>query len=328
VDEESSVTRARELHNDSIVILAHDHLWGEQDLDAMRRGGVTAKTLKLTVDSFVWDKDGRRVPVEEFEGWFKRALVAMDSVYATARSVPDQAAVITSAADIVRAKQENKVGIVLGLEGPRPIEGNIEALRVLHDLGLREMQLTWVAPNQLITDDLLNDFGRRVVREMNRLGMLIDLSHLSDEAFHQVLELTEQPPIMSHTACWAVSEMGDTMTDEKIEALAAKGGVMALHFVSGDYIKARHGTGQAVLDDLIDHVDHVTSLVGIDYVALGGDYFPKAADDKWTWVKEVEDISLMPNLTRGLVKRGYSDEQIRKILGGNLLRLYEEVWGS
>jgi membrane dipeptidase len=317
--------RAQQLHQRSTVILAHDHLYRPEDLEAMRRGGVTAKVVKLTVDSIRWDEHGRRVPIEEFEGWIRRGLEAMDAVYQYAEQRPDEVVIVRSAADILAAKRDRKIGLILSFEGPRPLEGSLEVLRAYYRLGLRQLQLTWAAPNQLITDGELNELGQQVVREMNRLGIVIDLSHLSDKAFWQVLEISQQPAIVSHTACHAVSGTGDTLIDEKIRALAAKGGVVGLHFVSG-YITARHGTQQPTLDDLIDHVAHIHSLVGIDHAALGGDYFPTAPEDNWQWVKGIENMSEMPNVTRALVKRGYSDEEIQKVLGGNLLRLFREVW--
>jgi membrane dipeptidase len=317
--------RAQELHQRSIVILAHDHLCRPEDLDAMRRGGATAKVAKLTVDGIRWDENGRRVPIEEYEGWIKRGLEAMDIVYQYAEQRPEAVVIVRSAADIVAAKRDGKIGLILSFEGPRPLEGSLEVLRAYYRLGLRQVQLTWAAPNQLITEGELNELGRQVVREMNRLGILIDLSHLSDKAFWQVLEISQQPVIVSHTACRAVSGTGDTLADEKIRALAAKGGVVGLHFVSG-YITARRGTQQPTLDDLIDHVAHIRSIVGIDHAALGGDYFLTAPEDNWQWVRGVENISQMPNVTRALVKRGYSDEEIQKVSGGNLLRLFGEVW--
>ncbi|MBI4551140.1 MAG: membrane dipeptidase [Candidatus Latescibacteria bacterium] len=322
----TEAARAQALHERSIVVLAHDHLYGPEDVAAMRQGGVTAKVVKLTVDSIVWDAEGRRVSIDTLEGWTKRGLATMDAVHRFVEAHPGEVMIVRGVADILTAKQQGMTGLILSFEGPRPIEGSLEILRTFYRLGLRELQLTWAAPNQLITDWRLNELGQAVVQEMNRVGMLIDLSHLQDAAFWQVLELSQQPVIVSHTACYAVSGKGDTLTDEKIRALAARGGVIGLHFVSGDYITPRHGTTQAILDDLIDHIDHIRSLVGIDTVALGGDYFLTAPDDTWAWVKEVEHISLMPNLTRGLVKRGYTDEEIEKVLSGNLLRLFRQVW--
>ena len=318
--------RARDLHDRSVVIFAHDHLWRWQDLEAMREGGVTAKTVKLTVDGIEWLPTGHRVKIPEFEGWTRRALVALDSVYRLAEEHPNEVVIARTTSDIADAKRDGKIALVIGCEGSRPLEGSLEVLRSLHRLGLREMQLTWASPNQLITDDGLNDFGREVVREMNRLGILIDLSHLRDPSYFQTLELSAAPLIVSHNACRSLTNYGDTLSDEKIAALAEKGGVLALHFVSGDYIKPRHGTPTAVMDDLIDHVDHIRQLVGVEHVALGGDYFLAAPEERWAWVKEVESPRLMLNVTRGLITRGYAEAEIQGILGGNLLDLYERVW--
>lgn len=317
---------ARYLHRAATVILAHDHLSGWNNVLAMQEGGVTAKVIKLTVDGIDWHESGLREEVYSFDGWTKRALQALDRVLCLAEEHPQDVIIARSVADLCLAKSSGMVALILGLEGARPLEGSLEVLRVFHRVGLREMQLTWAAPNQLISNGELNDFGRDVVREMNRLGMLIDLSHLPPKAWEQTLELSDAPVIMSHNACHAITQYGDTMTDEALLRLAAADGLLAMHFVSGDYIKPRYSPEQAILDDFIDHIDHARQLIGIDRIALGGDYFYSAPGDGWKWVREIERIELMPNLTEALLRRGYSDDEIMKILGGNLLRLYQRVW--
>ena len=318
--------RAQQLHTQATVLLSHDHLLGWENILAMRQGGVTAKVIKLTVDGLDWHESGVREEVTSLEGWTRRALVALDKVHHLVEDHPQDVMIARNVPDIHHAKATGKVALIIGLEGPRPIEGSLEVLRAFYRLGLREMQLTWAAPNQLITGGELNDLGQAVVREMNRLGMLIDLSHLPSRAWTQALELSTAPVIMSHNACHALTQYGDTMTDDMLCRLAARGGILGMHFVSGDYIKPRHGTDQATLEDFIDHIDHARSIIGIDHIALGGDYFYITADAHWKWVKEIERIELLPNLTSALLRRGYDDKEIIKILGGNLLRLYSKVW--
>jgi membrane dipeptidase len=320
---EREEARAKRLHAESVVFLAHDHLFEWSDIHAMQAGGVTAKIVKLTVDGLEWDEHGHRHAVPEFEGYLRRALEAVDTIYRMAEEHSGQVIIARTVAAIAQAGQRGQTALVLGLEGARPLEGSLRVLHMLHRMGIRDIQLAWAAPNQLIDEGRLSDFGKAVVGEMNDLGMLIDLSHLPERAWWEALELSAKPVIMSHTSCQALQ---GELSDEKIRALVDKESMIALHFVSHDYIYPNRGTEQAILDDLIDHIDHIRSLVGLDYVALGGDYFPHITDDRWLWVKEIETIDRMPNLTRGLVKRGYSDEEIAMVLGGNLLRCLERIW--
>jgi membrane dipeptidase len=233
---------------------------------------------------------------------------------------------VRGVADIRRARRECKCGIIYGFEGARPLAGDLGNLRKFYDRGLRELQLFWAVPSPLKQPDgSLTDFGGSVVREANQLGILLDLSHMNDAAFRQVMETSTRPVIVSHCGVAAVSGRKgggtDQLNDETIRRIAGAGGVIGLHFYEG-YITARHGEHSTVTD-LVDHIDYIKRLVGIDCVALGADYFPESG---WRWIEGAERMAGIPNVAREMVRRGYSDVEIEQVLGGNLIRLYGKVW--
>lgn len=314
--------RARRLHRDAVIVLSHDHLYRPEDLAAMRAGGVAAKVVKLTVDGIYWDEHGRRYPIEGLEGWARRGLAAMDAAYRAAESDPEHVMIIRTVEDLLEAKRTGRAGLILSFEGGKPLEESIELLRMYWRLGLREMQLAWAGPNQLCSDHL-TPFGRQVVREMNRLGILIDLSHLSDTVFQEVMGVTEAAVTVSHTGAHEVSGCGDCLKADRIRMIAESGGVIGVHFVSS-YIRPRRGTRRPLLEDLVDHVEHIAGQVGIEHVSLGPDWFLHV--DDWVWVHGGERIQDFLNVTRALVKRGFSDDDTRGVLGENLMRVFGQVW--
>lgn len=171
-------------------------------------------------------------------------------------------------------------------------------------------------------DGTLRPFGEKVIREIDRLGILLDLSHMPDAAFWRSLEISRRPVVISHTSVFAVEGGTDKVDDRRIQAIARRQGVIALHFLRG-YIGARHGPAPSVLE-LVDNIDYIRNLVGIEYVGLGPDWFPQ----RGSWIRGGQFLWSLPNVGREMVRRGYSDEEIAKVLGGNLLRVYEEVWGA
>jgi len=232
-----------------------------------------------------------------------------------------------SAKDIRNAKDRNQVAILLGTEGTRWLEGSLEPLRLFHRLGLRELQLTWAYPNAVVPDGRLSEFGRSVVDECGRLGIIIDLTHIPREAFFDVVEVATQPLIISHGSAQAVTT---DLDDEQIRALAETGGLVGIHFYT-TYLGANP---QPI--DVVKQIDHITDLVGIDAVALGVDFFP--ADGAWRNLQiaqgttdlewAIDDVSQMPQITDALFEQGYTESQIRKVLGENLLRVFREVIGE
>jgi membrane dipeptidase len=240
--------------------------------------------------------------------------------------------------DVFRAKREGKVGVIYGSEGLRYLEGNIEAVEEFYNSGMREMQLFWPAGNQAFSDGHLTAFEKQVISECNRLGILIDISHVAQAsryAVEEVIAATKDPLIISHEAPRhkRTGMKGNPATNDLIRAIVKSGGgfgVFEMHFQAPDYIKNK-GNPQAIatIDDLIEDIEYVVRLVGIDHLALGGDWineYKEGRRKQWHWV--IPNISQMPDLTLAMVQRSFSDEEIKKILGLNIIRLFERVWGS
>ena len=230
----------------------------------------------------------------------------------------------------------------MGLEGGHAIEDDLETLRRFYDLGIRYMTLThnyshsWAdSSSDTSINNGLSGFGREVVEEMNRLGMIVDVSHVSDKTFWDVLEVTSAPVIASHSNCRAIADNPRNLTDDMIRALAANKGVVMVNF-SGLYIDPEKTEEWKVfmgwywfthprdretpLSLLVDHIDHTVHVAGIDHVGFGSDF-----DGAPFLPKDLQDVSDYPNITVELMRRGYSDLDIRKILGGNILRVLSDV---
>jgi membrane dipeptidase len=320
--------RAAAVYRSSIVITAHDHCFEPGDFRDMEAAGITVRTIKPTVDG-IYITGGKRYRIdEEVEGWFERGMQAFGILDRRVAESRGKVAVIRSVQDIEKAKREHKLGVIYSFEGGRPLAGKLANLKTFYERGLREMQLYWAVPNPLKNPDgTLSGFGLAVIREMNRLGIVIDLSHMPDSAFQQAVSVTTQPVVISHCAVAAVSGANpggtDRLSDEAIRRMANNGGVICLHFYEG-YIRPRHGEHASVVD-LVDHVDYIKRLVGVDSVALGVDYFPEQG---WRWVQGAERMRGMPNVVREMVRRGYRDDEIEKVLGLNLMRVYRAVWGK
>jgi membrane dipeptidase len=242
-----------------------------------------------------------------------------------------------TAADIERVHKQGKIAALMGLEGGHAIEDSPRLLRDYYRLGVRYMTLThwntnsWADSSGDITNDKvqhhngLTPLGKDIVHEMNRLGMMVDVSHVADKTFYDALETSEAPIIASHSACRALTNVPRNMTDDMIRALAKKGGVIQMNiycnFISQKSADApKDAPVRATLDDLVAHIDHVRQIAGIDAIGIGTDF------DGITCTPEgLDDVSKFPNLTRALLLKGYSPADIRKIYGGNTLRLMREV---
>jgi membrane dipeptidase len=334
-DEEES--RARRLHEESIIILAHDHFLPPTDLPDLLLGKVTTKILMAVLDARAWSPciEDYRKSIMEQDGCFSAALETYRSVLHEIRSSP-HLTLVRNAAEIVQAKRQGKVGILLGAEGGKLIEGRLENLHALYDLGLRHILLTWAFSNQLSAAERdtggkgLTDFGRQVVAEMNRLGIVIDITHLSRPAMREVLALSSRPVLNSHTSLKTIADRVPSMTALEIRELAEKGGVLALHFMT--HMLTGRFTPRAGLDDVLRQIDAIVNIGGIDCLAIGPDYLPLTADFQrnteqyhLSFPVELESPAGLGNLIRGLIERGYDDEAVGKILGGNLLRLFRET---
>ena len=238
----------------------------------------------------------------------------------------DKLMFFTKVSDVREAERKGKVAAMLSIEGGEAVEADLGVLRMLHRLGVRAMTLTWNGRNQIAdgaaearTKGGLTNFGVELVGEMNRIGMVVDVSHISDAGFFDVIETTTKPIIASHSNCRALCNHRRNLTDEMIKALADKGGVMGMNFAP-DFIDGRKEN--ATLERLLDHVGHVVKIAGVDHVGLGSDF-----DGIETTPKGLEDVARMPYLTEGLIKKGYKEDYILKILGENFLRVFSEVIG-
>jgi membrane dipeptidase len=310
------------------------------DLEALQQGKVTAKILMAVVDTRLWspDVEDYRRSIAEIEGWFSHAQEIYQGILRVIGSSPELT-LIRNAHDIIEAKKTGKIGIVLGAEGGKLIEHSLDNLRYLYDTGVRHILLTWAFDNQISAAESdadgkgLTDFGRQVVGDMNRLGMVVDITHLSRPAMREVLEISSRPVLNSHTSLKSIADRVPAMTEAEIRSVADKGGVLALHFMT--HMLTGRFTPRARIEDVLRQIDAIANIGGVDCLALGPDYLPNTDDfrrntGQWnlSFPETLESPAGLLNLIEGLVGRGYSDGAIQKILGGNLLRLFRDTLGT
>ena len=365
--------RARELHARAIVVDTHDdttqrllseptfdlgarNSTGSIDIARMREGGLDALFFSIYMPG---DVTG---PLA-----VKRALQQIDAVREAVRTHPRELMLATSVADIRRAVAERKIAALMGMEGGHMIDADLGVLRGYAALGVRYLTLThslnttWAdSSGDTPAHNGLTPFGKDVVRELNRLGVMVDVSHVSDKTFYDTLEVTTAPVIASHSSSRAIANSPRNMTDDMLRALAKNGGVVMLNYNAGflseafrtvkppagvqaqlDGAEKRCGKdeGCLILDwsriyheamsksqmpavtwaAIVDHIEHVVKVAGIDHVGLGSDF------DGAIMPLGMEDASNLPKITGELLKRGYSERDVTKILGGNLLRVMEQA---
>ena len=321
--------RARRLHRESIVVVIHDHNPVAPDIPQMLSGGVTCKVFQIGLDVDANRDFLKSAPIRE--GWSSRALKTLDEFDALLAAEPKRLMLAKTAADIRQAKRDGKVAILLGVEGAKLLDGNVEMVERFYNRGLRELQLRWGVPNQIVEDQALTPFGRDVVKECNRLGIIVGLTHIPQPAFFQVVEMTKHPPIICHGVATRVSERFTDVTDQQLKALAALRGVIGLHFYSA-YLGRK-----PTVERVVEQVDYIANLVGIDTVGLGIDFFPSTGEWREFQLSQnpkniiawaIPDIAHVHEVTEALVARNYSDADIKKVLGENFLRVAKEVFGS
>ena len=356
-----------DLHDDTTQMMVDEgydlterHDFGQVDVPRMREGHVTGVFLSIWTDAV------RYTPTESI----RRALEQIDAVRREVARHPAELALATTADQVLAARKRGQIAILMGVEGGHMIDSDLAVLRTYFDLGARYLTLThtehtpWAdTSSHPAAHNGLTDFGREVVREMNRLGMMVDISHVSDETFYDAVETSAAPVIASHSSCRALADVPRNMTDDMLRALAKNGGVVHINYFEGfldrsftdrmggmkglqaqadareaeapkfgDRRKLGPATrainaqsiaklGRLPLSRLLDHFDHAVKVAGVDHVGLGSDF--DGADDMFP--EGMEDISKIPNLVRGLMERGYSDDDILKIVGGNTLRVMREV---
>jgi membrane dipeptidase len=337
---------------------------GHISLDKAHRGNLGAEFFSIWVE-----------PETNQGHYAKHTFDLIDTVYQQAAHHPDRMMMAFSAADIERAHKEHKLAALMGIEGGHSIENDIHLLRDYYRLGVRYMTLSWSNTNEWADssgdiDDPkiqhhngLTDFGKQVVLEMNRLGMMVDISHVADKTFWDAIATTKAPVIASHSSARALTNAPRNMTDDMLRAVAKNGGVVDVNFYSGfvdeDYRKASEPIGkqsaEAVrafeekqkaegkpvsymeidrierewmdkiprppLKSLIDHIDHIAKVAGIDHVGLGSDFDGVSGQTP----KGIDSAADLPKITQALMARGYTAEDMHKLLGGNLLRVFREV---
>jgi membrane dipeptidase len=262
---------------------------------------------------------------------YNRAEQVIDIIrYDIVERNPNDFAMATTAAEIEAAHKQGKIAALIGIEGGHAIQDSLDKLREFYGRGVRYMTLThtntnnWADSSGDINDAAvthhngLTDFGKDVVREMNRLGMMVDISHVADKTFYDALGVSTAPLIASHSSCRALANAPRNMTDQMIVELAKRGGVVQVNFYCNFLTNDK--PPRASIDDVVAHVDHIRKIAGINAIGIGSDF-----DGIDCVPVGLEDVSKFPNLTRKLLEKGYSADDIRKIYGGNLLRVMRAV---
>ncbi len=366
--------RAARLHREAIVIDTHNDITSpmadqgydlgardtsgktQTDIPRMKEGGLDAEFFAIYVAAS-YARNG---------GSARRALEMIDGVYEQVRRHPESLEMAFTSDDIRRLHKTGKIAALMGIEGGHAIEDSLSALRQFYRLGVRYMTLThsntnnWADSSGDINNpnvkhhNGLTDFGREVVREMNRMGMMVDISHVADKTFWDAVETSQAPVIASHSSARALTDIPRNMTDDMLRAVAKKGGVVMVNFgksfVNTKYVKPSAETQarmdeirnryaddlpkmreelrklqgpspRVTLDMLIEHFVHIAKVAGVDHVGIGSDF-----DGVGGQLPEgMEEISKLPAITYELLKRGWSDADVKKVLGENFLRTMAEV---
>jgi membrane dipeptidase len=331
---------------------------GAIDTPRMREGGMNAIFFSIWIDGHIMGPPA-----------IQKALDQIDAVRENVKKYPNDIVLARTAEDVRRAHAQGKIAALMGVEGGHMIGNDIRMVRIFSDLGVRYMTLShfyndeWAdSSTDKPTHNGLTDYGKDIVREMNRQGMLVDISHVSDKTFYDALEVSKAPLIASHSSCRALCDHVRDMNDDMIKALAAKGGVIQINyeksFIDQGYkdasdkatggvvemmaaIKKTCGEDEECVgremkkietqliaegklphvtwERIIDHIDHAVKLVGADHVGLGSDF------DGANMPEGMEDASKLPKITEALLRKGYSESDIRKILGENTLRILEQA---
>ncbi|MDR7537865.1 MAG: dipeptidase [Armatimonadota bacterium] len=283
---------------------------GHVDLPRLREGGAGVQVFAV----YIAPEEAAHGPARA-----RRLLEAFRRAMAAA---PGQIAHATTVEDIERLRRGDAIAAVVAIENGDALGGALAQLDEFHREGVRLLGLTWNASNALGDGALgrrhggLTDLGRAVLRRMEALGMVPDLAHLSEPSFWDALRATRGPVIVSHANAAAIWRHPRNLTDAQLRAIASRRGVVGVSFAPGFL-------GGATLAHVLDHIDHMVGVMGIDHVALGSDY-----DGIPDVPVGLEDVSKLPNLTAGLLARGYRPEHVRKILGGNALRVFRQVWAK
>ena len=335
--------RVEHLHKQAFIVDAHFDLTldvalrrerGEQKvveshyIDEFRQGGVDLIVSAMFVHDYFLPEMGLR-----------RALDQISFLHDEMDESPGLFRLCRTVDETMSAKSDGEIGLFLSLEGADPLQNDLGLLRIFYELGVRGLGLVWSRRNYVADGAFfaavkegkkggLTPFGVKLVEKAEQLGMVIDLSHINDEGFYDVLEIVSKPVVVSHSNCRALADTKRNLTDDQIEKIAENGGVIGMNSVNmfTDPTKEK-----ATVSDLIDHVDHIVKIGGIDHVGIGFDICNSFTDylkleDPLPAYDIIKSHRHVPEFTAGLIERGYRDEEIIKILGGNFLRVYKAIF--
>ena len=342
---ETAEARAARIHKQAIVVDTHidttmmlgkegwDFMVRHQpepgenhvDLPRIREGGLDAAFFSIYMPGTVTGPEA-----------VKRALVLIDHVRTLAEQHPNEIVLATTAAEVRAAHKAGKFAALMGMEGGHMIDDSLAVLRDYQRLGVRYLTLShsvntnWAdSSGDKPAHNGLTAFGKEVVRELNRLGVMVDISHVSDKTFWDALETSKAPLVASHSSMRAISGHARNMTDDMVRALGAKGGVVMINysvgFLSNERFEAQQKNVAAAelprvsWEKIVEHIDHAVKLVGATHVGLGSDF------DGTTVPDGMDDVSMLPKITAALLDKGYSEQDVKNILGENILRLLERV---
>jgi membrane dipeptidase len=312
-----------DLHNDVMEVisgssfayqLAARHSTNHTDIPRLREGGVDAQIFSIWVSPTTYAS----------AVYFSTAMKFIDSIKAqSARNTKDMG-FVTQSDSLTAQVAQKKIAGILVVEGGHCLEEKVENLLAFYRAGVRVMTITWnnstswaVSAQDSRADNVgLNDFGKQVIRTMDSLGMIIDISHVGRKTVDDILATSKNPIIASHSGVYALRNHYRNLTDTQIKAVAQRGGVIGVVF----YPTFLVSSGTARLENVLQHIDYIKNLVGVDYVALGSDF-----DGIETTPIGLEDVTKFPAITEGLLQRGYSREDVRKILGENFMRVFRAV---
>ncbi len=329
---------------------------GEFDYVRAKEGGLDAPFMSIYVPA---DRESKLV----FNGAKSLADSLIDMVEGFVKQWPDKFAVAKSSADVMAQSKQGKISLPMGMENGSPVEGKLENLKHFYDRGIRYITLTHGKDNHIGDSSYdtthtwkgLSPFGKQVVAEMNRLGIMVDISHVSDDVFYQVMQLSKAPAIASHSSCRAFTPGWQrNIADDMIKLLAKNGGAVMINFgrsfLNGEFQQKENKIWEYLaanklnfddpraqdfitkywkdnpppaitVVDVVNHIDHVVKLVGVDHVGFGSDFDGVAG----SLPSDLKDVSQYPNIIYELLKRGYSETDVEKICGGNLLRVWSKV---
>jgi membrane dipeptidase len=296
--------------------LADFHTYNHTDIPRLQQGGVDVQFFSIWVSP------------TGYTNYFNQALVMRDLFYSELAANTSSIAQATTMDQALQLNEQNKIAAVIGVEGGHHIENNIDNLDTLYNAGMRYLTITWnnstnwaisARDSRTLTHGL-TEFGRQVIRKLDSLGVIIDVSHVGIKTIQDILDVTTNPIVATHSGVRALRNNTRNLYDWQIQDIANSGGVVGIVF----YPPFLSSSSPVYISIVIQHIDHIVNLVGVDYVAIGSDFDGIGTNV----VVGLEDVSKFPDLTLALLQHGYTELEVAKILGGNFRRVFEQVCGN